>query len=97
MVGLIANPPITHLSLHLSPPHLITHTIAHSIHRLIGQYLALRKPQAEPHMVGLVSTQASPFDIAQQAITDAAYMCTRTHGDAPEVGLPPLLPLHYIL
>ena len=36
-------------------------------------------------MVGLISTRASPFDIAQQAINDAAYMCTRTHGDAPEV------------
>ena len=55
------------------------------IRMLIGQYLALRKPQSEPHMVGLISTQASPFEIAQQAITDAAYMCTRTHGDAPEV------------
>ena len=55
------------------------------IRMLIGQYLALRQPQTEPHMVGLISTQASPFDIAQQAITDAAYMCTRTHGDAPEV------------
>lgn len=36
-------------------------------------------------MIGLVSQAASPYDIAQQAINDAAYMCTRTHGDAPEV------------
>ena len=55
------------------------------IRMLIGQYLALRKPQGDPNMVGLISTRASPFDIAQQAIADAAYMCTRTHGDAPEV------------
>ena len=40
-------------------------------------------------MVGLISTKASPYDIAQQAIADAAYMCTRTHGDAPEVRGPP--------
>ena len=36
-------------------------------------------------MVGLISTRTSPYEIAQQAIHDAAYMCTRTHGDAPEV------------
>ena len=56
---------------------------------LIGQYLALRKPAGDPTMVGLISTKASPYDIAQQAIADAAYMCTRTHGDAPEVRGPP--------
>jgi hypothetical protein len=36
-------------------------------------------------MVGLISTRTSPVDIAKEAIADAAYMCTRTHGDAPEV------------
>ena len=36
-------------------------------------------------MVGLVCTKASPYEIAQQAIDDAGYMCTRTHGDAPLV------------
>jgi pyruvate dehydrogenase kinase 2/3/4 len=53
--------------------------------QLIGQYLALRNPPVASDMIGLVSQAASPFDIAQQAIHDAAYMCTRTHGDAPEV------------
>ncbi len=36
-------------------------------------------------MVGLISKRASPVEIAKQAIQDAAYMCRRTHGDAPEV------------
>jgi pyruvate dehydrogenase kinase 2/3/4 len=36
-------------------------------------------------MIGLVNLKASPYDIAMSAIEDAAYMCTRTHGDAPEV------------
>ena len=47
--------------------------------------MALRKPPDNSDMIGLVSQAASPYDIAQQAINDAAYMCTRTHGDAPEV------------
>jgi pyruvate dehydrogenase kinase 2/3/4 len=36
-------------------------------------------------MIGLISLRASPYDIAQEVINDAAYMCRRTHGDAPEV------------
>ena len=36
-------------------------------------------------MVGLIALKASPLEIAQQAIQDAAYICSRTHGDAPEV------------
>ena len=36
------------------------------IRMLIGQYLALRKPPAEPTMIGLVSQTASPYDIATQ-------------------------------
>jgi pyruvate dehydrogenase kinase 2/3/4 len=36
-------------------------------------------------LVGLISQHASPRDIALQTISDAAYICTRTHGDAPEV------------
>ena len=46
---------------------------------------ALRKPESESNMVGLISQAASPHDIAQQVIEDAAYMCTRQHGDAPDV------------
>ena len=33
----------------------------------------------------MLSTKASPYDISRQAIQDAAYMCSRQHGDAPEV------------
>ena len=36
------------------------------IRMLIGQYLALHKPPAEPTMIGLVSQTASPYDIATQ-------------------------------
>lgn len=36
-------------------------------------------------MIGLIDMCASPFEIAKQVIADASYMCTRTHGDAPEV------------
>jgi hypothetical protein len=36
-------------------------------------------------MIGLINMKSSPREIAKQAIADAAYMCTRTHGDAPEV------------
>lgn len=47
--------------------------------------MALRKPSENVDMIGLVSQRASPYDIAISTIDDAAYMCTRTHGDAPEV------------
>ena len=36
-------------------------------------------------MVGLISTRASPYYIAKEAITDASELCTRLHGVAPEV------------
>ena len=55
--------------------------------QLIGQYLALRAPSEQPDKIGLISLRASPFEIAQQVIQDAAYMCTRVHGDAPDVSI----------
>ncbi|KAJ1410185.1 branched-chain alpha-ketoacid dehydrogenase [Ochromonadaceae sp. CCMP2298] len=55
------------------------------IRMLIGQYLALRKDSEDSDSIGLISLSASPYDIATQAIQDATYVCTRTHGDAPEV------------
>ena len=55
------------------------------IRTLIGQYLALRKPSEDEDMVGLISKRASPYNIALNVISDAAYMCSRQHGDAPEV------------
>lgn len=36
-------------------------------------------------MIGLIQVNTSPFEIAQQAISDVSYICERTHGDAPEV------------
>lgn len=65
------------------------------IRMLIGQYLALRRPSIDPNMIGLISTCASPYDIALQAIDDAAYMCKRTHGDAPEVTIHGRTDLHF--
>jgi pyruvate dehydrogenase kinase 2/3/4 len=61
------------------------------IRTLIGHYMALRRStifggEDCPHsMVGLIDEKASPYEIALGAIEDAKYMCTRTHGDAPEV------------
>ena len=72
---------------------------------LIGQYLALRQPPVE-HYVGIICSQTSPYEIVKRAIDDAAFMCTRKYGEAPEVIMSgrldltfPYVPthLHYIL
>ena len=58
------------------------------VRMLIGQYLALREArhdERDTSLIGMVDRQASPYLIAQQAIDDATFMCTRQHGDAPEV------------
>lgn len=47
--------------------------------------MAMREVSPDPDMIGLISLRASPYQIAQQAIADAAYVCTRTFGDAPQV------------
>ena len=65
-------------------PHPVTPSPS-PVHQLIGQYLALRKPRGNPNNVGMISTRASPYYIAKEAITDAAELCIRTHGIAPEV------------
>jgi len=81
------------------------------IRTLIGHYMALRNSTNFsddcPHaMVGIIDEKASPYAIALNAIEDAKYMCTRTHGDAPEVEMRgrldltfPQIPdhIHYIL
>lgn len=51
---------------------------------LIGQYLALRQPPVENY-VGIICSQTSPYEIVKRAIDDAAFMCTRKYGEAPEV------------
>ena len=51
---------------------------------LIGQYLALRQPPVENY-VGIICSKTSPYEIVKRAIDDAAFMCTRKYGDAPEV------------
>ncbi|GAB5034875.1 pyruvate dehydrogenase kinase [Nannochloropsis oceanica] len=75
------------------------------IRMLIGQYLELREPP-KPDYIGLCCLRTSPRDVALTAIEDAKYMCTRQHGDAPEVTLHGRLDLtfayvsehvHYIL
>jgi pyruvate dehydrogenase kinase 2/3/4 len=64
------------------------------IRMLIGQYLAVRS-DSQRDMIGLVSLQASPYDIAQQAISDASFICARVHGDAPEVTIHGRTDLHF--
>ena len=51
---------------------------------LIGQYLSLRQPPVENY-VGIICSKTSPYEIVKRAIDDAAFMCTRKYGDAPEV------------
>jgi pyruvate dehydrogenase kinase 2/3/4 len=51
---------------------------------LIGQYLALRHPPVTNY-IGIICSQTSPYEIVKRAIDDAAFMCTRKYGDAPEV------------
>jgi hypothetical protein len=51
---------------------------------LIGQYLALRQPPVDNY-VGIICSVTSPYEIVKRAIDDAAFMCTRKYGDAPEV------------
>mmetsp|Transcript_15403 Transcript_15403/g.13938 ORF Transcript_15403/g.13938 Transcript_15403/m.13938 type:complete len:409 (-) Transcript_15403:998-2224(-) len=55
------------------------------LNTLIGHYLALRNGPRDNDMIGLISLEACPYDIISQAINAANYMCTRQHGDAPEV------------
>jgi len=72
---------------------------------LIGQYLALRQPPVENY-IGIICSHTSPYEIVKRAIDDAAFMCTRKYGDAPEVIMSgrldltfPYVPthLHYIM
>jgi len=51
---------------------------------LIGQYLALRQPPVDNY-IGIICSHTSPYEIVKRAIDDAAFMCTRKYGDAPEV------------
>ena len=51
---------------------------------LIGQYLSLRQPPVDNY-VGIICSKTSPYEIVKRAIDDAAFMCTRKYGDAPEV------------
>ena len=54
--------------------------------QLIGQYLAVRNQRnSEPGMIGLISPTCNPKSVAEHAVEDAAYMCARVHGEAPEV------------
>ena len=70
---------------------------------MIGQYLALRKSFAEasssgsqnPDLIGLVSRRCSVKDIALEAVRDASYMCSRIHGDSPEVTFHGRTDLHF--
>ena len=55
------------------------------IRTILGQYLALRRPPITETHVGMIDTATSPADVAREAATQAAFMCTRQFGQAPEV------------
>jgi pyruvate dehydrogenase kinase 2/3/4 len=57
------------------------------IRMLVGQHLALHEQLEQPvkGFVGIICTNTSPAQVAQDAIHDARYMCTRAHDVAPEV------------
>jgi pyruvate dehydrogenase kinase 2/3/4 len=72
---------------------------------LIGQYLALRQPPVANY-IGIICSETSPYEIVKRAIDDAAFMCTRKYGDAPDVIMSgrldltfPYVPthLHYVM
>lgn len=55
------------------------------IRMLIGQHVALHRPNPPPGFVGLICTRVSPVEVAQNAIDDARSACSRTYGGSPEV------------
>lgn len=55
------------------------------IRMLIGQHVALHRPNPPPGFIGLICTCVSPVEVAQNAIDDARSACMRTYGTAPEV------------
>jgi hypothetical protein len=54
---------------------------------LIGHYLALQEHADDGDWVGLVCDATSPAAIAEAAIEDATFVCTRQYGAAPDVTL----------
>lgn len=63
--------------------------------QLVGQYLALRNPSEDQNMMGMIDLQASPYQIAMQAIEDASFICDRTHGESPRVTIHGRTDLHF--
>ncbi|KAJ7532695.1 hypothetical protein O6H91_13G014700 [Diphasiastrum complanatum] len=57
------------------------------IRMLIGQHVALHRPEPLPGYVGLICSNSSPMQIVQDAIDDARSACMRTYGDSPEVNI----------
>ncbi|MCO5603038.1 hypothetical protein L7F22_057181 [Adiantum nelumboides] len=55
------------------------------IRMLIGQHVALHRPNPPPGFIGLICTRVSPVEVAQLAIDDARSACMRTYGGSPEV------------
>ncbi|CAM9392401.1 unnamed protein product [Hapterophycus canaliculatus] len=53
---------------------------------LIGHYLALQEAGSD-NWIGMVCQETSPAAIAEAAIEDAKFVCTRQYGDAPDVTL----------
>lgn len=50
-----------------------------------GQHLALQEDT--PGFVGMIQSDMKPVQVIQGAVDDAAFMCHRTFGEAPDVGI----------
>ena len=55
------------------------------IRTLIAQHLALQADN--PGFTGLIQHDMKPVSVIQAAVDDAAFMCHRTFGEAPDVGI----------
>ncbi|KAK9833793.1 hypothetical protein WJX74_006008 [Apatococcus lobatus] len=54
------------------------------IRMLIGQHIELHRPPRENY-IGMISTNCSPVQVAEDAIQDARAICMRQYGHAPDV------------
>lgn len=52
-----------------------------------GLLLCFRQEPSEPNWIGMVCQKTSPAAVAEAAIEDAKFVCTRQYGDAPDVTL----------
>jgi pyruvate dehydrogenase kinase 2/3/4 len=61
------------------------HSSRIGIRLLISQHLAIHQPV--PGYIGTIATSISPVNVIRDAISDAARICDRVYGWAPEVDI----------